>query len=305
MADGVVTPSRPAAWRERPLSFGRSRSLVGIVTEPTVVRGIPVVILGAGILHRMGPSRASVHLARALASAGHPTVRFDLSGIGDSSRAAEANLAEAVVADIHDAIELATAAAAGTPWNAGVALVGYCSGADNAFFVAADDPRVRTAVLFDPTIHRTAGFRRRDLLRRLTSRESWFNVISGRSLRLRIAQRLNSASVVRAPDHYGLLVAGREDADRRAHVMRERGVRLQFLLSSGVRSYCNSPAQVRESLAQGFSPELFEVVWAPHVDHVFSRARHIEWLSETVIDWLSRCGQHAPGPADAPSTSGG
>ena len=69
---------------ERAVAFGKS-ALSGIVTPAS---GTPqrtgVVFLGAGILHRVGPNRMHVTLARALAAAGLPGLRFDFSGIGES-----------------------------------------------------------------------------------------------------------------------------------------------------------------------------------------------------------------------------
>ncbi|MEJ2540030.1 MAG: alpha/beta hydrolase, partial [Gemmatimonadota bacterium] len=140
---------------------------------------MPVILLGAGILHKVGPSRAVVELARRLAEAGHPALRFDLSGIGDSPRApGETSLMGTAVQDIQDAIGLMEERCGATD---GVALVGFCSGADNGLFVAGDDPRVSHVILFDPTVHRTRGYQRRRRLRRLLSPRSWWNVLSGRS----------------------------------------------------------------------------------------------------------------------------
>lgn len=280
-----------AHFRERPLTFGRTKSLVGIITEPREVRGRPVVILGAGILHRIGPSRVSVNLARALAAAGHPVLRFDLSGIGESPRATGQALLEAAISDIGDAIDLAMTTAAGTRWSDGVALVGYCSGADNAFYVGADDERVRAIAVFDPTVHETAGFRRRKLVGRLVSVRSWWNILSGRSAWLRLRSRVSAGEYKKPPDYYGLLVAEPQDAVRRAERLSKRGVELLYVLTSGSHRYCNSPIQVSESLREGFSPALFRIAWAPHLDHVLSRTGQVAWFTEAIRDWLLACGQ--------------
>jgi dienelactone hydrolase len=277
--------------RERGLIFGRHKSLVGLITEPKVIRGRPVVILGAGILHRIGPSRVSVDLARALAAAGHPVLRFDLSGIGESARAVGASLIEQVITDITDAIDLAMTTAHGTPWADGVALVGYCSGADNAFFVGADDARVKAMALFDPTIHETEGFRSRLLRRRLTSLRSWWNIVSGRSLWLRLRSRVQTGQYQKPPDYYGLLVATPDDAIQRASRIAARRVPALFILTSGCANYCNAPEQVRESLREGFSPDLFRVTWAPQVDHVLSEVRQVTWFTSAINEWLGASGQ--------------
>lgn len=276
--------------RERAVLFGRQQGLLGIWTEPrAAVTGVPVVVLGAGILHRIGPSRVAVHVARALAARGHPVLRFDLSGVGDSGRANEASLEAAVTADIRDAIDLACAKGRDGPRPDQVVLLGFCSGADNALHAGAGDPRVRAAVLFDPTVHRTAGFRRREMLRSLGSARAWSSVLGGRYFRQRIARwRGHEDPNPRPPGYYGLLVASAEETDRRALRFREHGGLLRFVLSSGVQRYCNSPEQVREALPSAFTPRQFEVVWAPHLDHVFGARPQVEWFVQDTVAWVGR-----------------
>lgn len=286
----MTTNGGPASYRERQTRFGRQNGLLGVWCEPrSGVRAIPVVILGAGILHRVGPSRISVLLARALAEAGHPVLRFDLSGIGDSARASEASLEEAVRNDIADAIQAATELVAQSSWSNQVALIGFCSGADNAIHVASDDPRVRAAVLFDPSVSRTAGFRRREMVRRFFSAQSWINLLTGRSVRLRLSERRARASVLQPPPgYYGLLVSSPEDTDRRVGRICTRGGRLRYVISSGVRRYLNSPVQIRESLPSSFDPRCIDVVWADHLDHVFGTRRQVEWFVHDSVSWLAQ-----------------
>ena len=73
---------------EQVLLFGTNRCLVGMLTEPEksqVPADLPAFILfNAGLLHRVGPNRLHVTLARRLARRGFPVLRFDFSGIGDS-----------------------------------------------------------------------------------------------------------------------------------------------------------------------------------------------------------------------------
>src|SRR5438045_1954876 len=75
--------------REEAVLFGEFRSLVGIVTEPTTqhphLARQAVILLNPGIVHRVGPGRIYVKIARALAKMGFVILRFDLSGIGDSA----------------------------------------------------------------------------------------------------------------------------------------------------------------------------------------------------------------------------
>ena len=68
--------------------FGRSQHLVGVLSTPTVVSAAAppgIVLVNSGIIHRIGANRVYVRLARALAVCGSASLRFDLSGIGDST----------------------------------------------------------------------------------------------------------------------------------------------------------------------------------------------------------------------------
>ena len=59
--------------------FGRDRSLVGTVCAPVdgVDAGRPfVVFVTSGIIHRTGPNRIYVRIARALAERGYSSLRF-------------------------------------------------------------------------------------------------------------------------------------------------------------------------------------------------------------------------------------
>ena len=59
--------------RERVCEFGPQLNLTGLLTEPTATTHpeLPaVVMLNAGLLHRVGPHRMSVILARKLAEQG-------------------------------------------------------------------------------------------------------------------------------------------------------------------------------------------------------------------------------------------
>ena len=94
--------------RETILEFGPHRRLVGVLTRPESAEraggDVAVVITNSGIIHRVGANRVHVRLARALAAAGVPCLRYDLPGIGDSARMSAGG-------DVETANQMATAAA--------------------------------------------------------------------------------------------------------------------------------------------------------------------------------------------------
>jgi len=84
---GVATASGAATIEERMVRFGADHRLFGVLTRTSTSADRPVVVIfNAGAVHRVGPNRVSVTLARELAAAGLAVLRFDLEGIGDSVR---------------------------------------------------------------------------------------------------------------------------------------------------------------------------------------------------------------------------
>ena len=119
------------AVHERVLRLGSEGHLVAIATDPPAPLAAPgVIFLNAGVLHRVGPHRLHVLLARRLAAAGFAAVRMDLSGIGDSSPVPSGmSFRASSVADVRAAMD-GLGSDDGT--GARFVLFGLCSGADNA-----------------------------------------------------------------------------------------------------------------------------------------------------------------------------
>lgn len=109
-----------------------------------------IVLLNAGSVHRVGPNRSFVRMARRWAALGYPVLRMDMSGIGDSPHAegCPENLPYP-----RDAV-LDAQAAMNALSERGIAsrfiLAGLCSGADIAFRTAVLDSRVCGAWMINP-----------------------------------------------------------------------------------------------------------------------------------------------------------
>lgn len=133
---------------EQAIRFGPSGDLMGIVApgNGAGASSIGCLLFNAGIIHRTGPHRINVRLARALSAAGIPSLRMDLSGLGDSaaSRVSLGVKAQAI-RDLQDGIG-ALQAVAGVDE---VIVVGICSGAVSAYDVAQVDDRVHGLLMFD------------------------------------------------------------------------------------------------------------------------------------------------------------
>ncbi len=136
--------------KEEVVLFGTRQSLVGIVTDPATVSAqrarTAVILLNAGIVHRVGPGRIYVKIARALAAMGFVVLRFDFSGIGDSTvRHDHLCFEKSAVAEAQEAMGVLNA----TRGVEHFIFLGGCSGAFASFETACCDPRVVGAILIN------------------------------------------------------------------------------------------------------------------------------------------------------------
>ncbi|MBK8256281.1 MAG: alpha/beta fold hydrolase [Polyangiaceae bacterium] len=139
---------------EKPIQFGQNRGLVGIVTVPTTldVDRPAVIILNAGLIHRVGPFRLNVDLARRLVERDWLVFRIDQSGLGDSAaRPGTLHYEERAVLDAQDAMDALSA-------RLGVKrfiVVGLCAGGLSTHRAALEDERIVGGVLLDAYAYAT------------------------------------------------------------------------------------------------------------------------------------------------------
>ena len=178
---------------EQVVRFGPNGILVGVLScpiAPVSPDSSGVLLVNAGLLHRVGPNRLYVSLARDLAGLGFPVLRFDFAGLGDSGRHDDnAPLEQTVVRDIDEALTFASERTGVRSW----LLVGHCSGAIISTYVAQSDPRVSAvlainfAPVLDPnwvTVDRDEKnaryFLRYYLKSAFKNPENWKRLLSGR-----------------------------------------------------------------------------------------------------------------------------
>jgi pimeloyl-ACP methyl ester carboxylesterase len=275
---------------ERTQLLGPSKSLVGVLTQPAEVAGEAqarpmVVILNSGIIHRVGPNRLGVLLARALAGQGNPVLRFDLSGIGDSDpRTDHLSPLDAALADIRDALDWAEAHQSAQKF----ILVGLCSGADHAVVYAGSDKRVTGLVIMDPTVPPTRRFLLRQYLRRLNNAGLWRRLLTGHFTTWR---RLMFAARGRATDAQatkGLDLSGPEVRQYLENAYRQAlDVNRECLaiFTDGVPSRHNYARQLSDALpGVDFGPR-FRLEYCHGADHTFSDEARRDQLIDMVVEW--------------------
>ena len=125
---------------------GPDEGLIGILNTARdgALDGAAVLLLNAGVIHRSGPARLNQKIACGLATFGIPSLRFDFSGIGDSTLRCDTSLRQRFVSDTQGAMDYLQ--------RRGVrrfVLLGLCYGAVIAFETALCDWRVAGLVLIN------------------------------------------------------------------------------------------------------------------------------------------------------------
>lgn len=274
--------ARAVEISETVLRFGPTGELVGIASRPPGARPgtQAVVILNAGVIHRVGPHRLHVVLARQLARLGVPSLRLDLGGIGDSvASSAAITFRESAVADTRLALDGFGADR--------YVLFGICAGADNALATALADERVAAVVLVDPHVYpsRRAYVRAAwQKLRELGPRETLARAATA-------ARRLAKARLAPA-------AAEDEKPGREPPPLAEFGATLGTLVARGVKIFAvfsgaHGPRyNHRDQLFEVF-PELrgkVDRAFFPDANHTFTELAAQSELVAATTAWIARRG---------------
>ena len=136
--------------------FGKYQNLVGTVTEPIgEPSSVAAIFLTAGMLHHAGPYRLHVDLAHEVSKSNMLSIRFDLSGIGESLGVGQGGQS------IDRAANETAQAMDYLSEKYGIkkfVLFGLCSGADDSVHTALTDKRVVGVVALDGCGYRTKRF---------------------------------------------------------------------------------------------------------------------------------------------------
>jgi uncharacterized protein len=284
---------------ERALRFHyHDTPLYGVISLPDQPSPRGVLIVVGGPQYRAGSHRQFVLLARQLAEAGIPALRFDYRGMGDSE--GEVRSFEQVDDDIRAAVDQFVREA---PAVREIVIFGLCDAACAALFYAHRDSRIRGLVLVNPWVRTSEGLAKVYLkhyyLSRLLDRALWQKIFAGRFEYRKAASSFfrTLAAVTSGRPRKSSMVLNASGAmcdhsaplpDRMLEGFRRFRGHVLFILSGNdltakeFLDMVNGAAEWREQLA---SPAV-DCRTLQDANHTFSRRDWRDQLGQWIREWI-------------------
>jgi hypothetical protein len=276
---------------ERVVEFGSDCTLTGILNQPEAAGGAdrPVLLLlNSGTLHRVGPCRLYVRLARRLAEHHLASLRFDFSGIGDSPPRSDAKaFHDYSVSEVGTAIDYLAQQGFNKFF-----LLGICSGADTAWYSAIVDKRVSGIVLLDGFAFRNFGFYWHHYRRRIFDLSVWQNFFRNPSAAF--------SFLAGPPDAADEAVESSEEVvfdrdwpsaseyHKGISQLVDRGATSLYIFTSGAGDYCNHASQLEDSCDAVRESKLVDVIFRPDIDHMISATDAQTDILKSITRWLEQ-----------------
>jgi uncharacterized protein len=262
-------------------------ALLGVLSVPSEPADTGVVVVVGGPQYRVGSHRQFVLLARALATAGYPVLRFDYRGMGDSGGSQREF--QSVTEDIGSAISCLSGR---FPNLKRVVLWGLCDGASAALIYCHDtqDPRVGGLCLLNPWVRSDASLAETHVkhyyAQRLMQREFWAKLVRGEVLWKAPAEFLRSVHVAAsgaapAPDSY---------QQRMASAWASFTGGLLLILSGQdftAKEFLGQLARERIWVDALRRPRLTRLD-LPQADHTFSDTASRRAVEASTVNWITR-----------------
>lgn len=274
---------------ESAVQFGPEQALIGVLTQPDGQTDVPEVaylLFNAGVIPRIGTHRLNVKIARALGSRGEVTMRFDLSGQGDSRHVGGGGDFRA------QAIRDLRAAMDHLEQTLGVrrfALIGVCSGAVNAYWTSLADARVSGLLMVDGFWYRSRWTRWVRHWKRFRA-IPWSHVVAAVKRRLpgfgtAHKHQPDAADGLFAEDS-ALANPPREEFALAMGSLVARRTAVFLLYGGSVIDFYSYRGQFRDAFAGEPWLESVRCDYRPEIDHTFVSLEVQQNMIDLVLGWM-------------------
>lgn len=276
---------------EQTLTLGPGGYLVATLTLPGGAMAGQVrciaLLTNSGVISRAGPHRINVHMARRLAARGIASIRFDLSGLGDSRRAPGVRpQMEQWVADSRVVMDFAAQRFGCNSFF----MVGFCSGAEVAYRLGLEDERLRGMLLWDLYAYQTVQSRVRTFFFKL--QRAGFAGVARKTIE-RATRRLGLSRTTGAepPKHQELdpqrmppIAEFAADVER----LMDRGVEVFPMYCGGEPDWYNYARQFHDAFSAFPAMQRVRCERLEMSDHLLTRRECREAFIATLENWLDK-----------------
>jgi hypothetical protein len=273
--------------KESTVVLGRAQHLVATITLPTTTpERTPWIMLltNSGVIPRSGPHRMNVHLARTLAIQGVASIRFDMSGLGDSLRAGgAANVTEQWVADTRNVMDYAQQYFGCNRFG----MIGFCSGAEVAYQTALQDERLAAAVLWDLYAYQTMRSRLRTFAYRLR-RAGAFGAVRKLFTKLGLHKSTDNTVNARPQIFEPANIPSAQAYAQDLRTLSARGMALMVLQCGGEPEWYNHFGQFDATLGKLGLRGHVDFDYLERTDHLLTQPHAQQQFIEVVLRWLSK-----------------
>jgi pimeloyl-ACP methyl ester carboxylesterase len=275
---------------EQILQFGTGKELMGVFTRPCDTQknaSTALLLLNAGLLHRVGFNRFNTDLARQLVKYGFSSLRFDLHGLGDSTKFnGKGSYDTQTLIDITDAIDILLEKSNAEK----CILVGLCSGADIAHVVAVNDPRVGGVVFLDGYAFPTLGFYLYDYgpslfnpykITKFIFKKIAATIPSKKNKTTDVNENLKTAIYTRE-------FPSRKKITSEVQQLIDRGTELYYIYSGGVPVYYNYEGQFRAMFRKVQFKNKVSYNFLKEADHTYTLLNPRQKLMTLITEWMKK-----------------
>lgn len=274
------------SYTEEVVAFGEKNALIGIITKPKeIVPGHPAtILLNAGMLHRAGPCRSSVLLARRLASEGYISLRFDFSGIGDSgfNKAKIGPEDDSTTQEISAAVDLIISRFSISR----IVLHGLCSGARNAFTAALGDERIVGISQIDSYSYRTYKYYLNKIKPKILDLSAWIRFLTLHSFRKNKKNRQKELNINLSTPEWAE-DPNRKTVARHYQGLVKRGVAFLVVFTGTWVDTYNYESQFYDMFPEVTFNESLMLKFLPKANHLMTNPEHSEEFNNYFMEFIS------------------
>ena len=265
---------------EEIVAFGERKNLHGILTTPSSEHGkLPLIVFwNAGLIAKTGVHRIQVLLARKFAELGFSTLRFDLSGVGDSYNVSYQEKGDKTDYDLKQAIEYGLSKIGGEK----SILIGFCSGALNAHELMLTEDKVAGSILIDSYGYKTRKYFFYYFLK-LFRFSKWIRPFLILLMKIIGTNKVAPESQVAFWDF-----PPREKVKEDLQQLVNKDLKLYYIYTNGVLDYYNYKNQFYDMFKGVDFKDCVELDFFENSDHLFTPLKEKKELMERIISWTTR-----------------